>query len=148
MKYEKDLQKTMNFLKELAIELGFGEDKPAKQKADRILRSVLYAIRKRVVPSEYLEFISQLPICIKAEAVNGWDLDKSPDKSIKHLDDFIEAAISADRNTAAKDFEDKEKAKEIIKKVFNFLKAHTSEGEIKDLAAQMPEEIKEFILQA
>ncbi len=145
MKYEKDLQKTLGFLKELAGELGFGDD---KQKADRVLRSLLFVIRRRISPQEYLDFIAQLPICIKAEAINGWDMNDFPDKSIKHLDDFIKAVMEADNRAAMHDFENEEKAKEIVAGIFRFLKKHISEGEIKDVAAEMPEEVKEFILQA
>ncbi len=145
MRWEKDLHKTRVFLKELAQALEVQED---TDKADRILRAVLAVLRRRVSPQEFLDFIAQLPLCIKAEAVNGWDIDKFPDKSIKKLDDFIEAIREEDKRLAEHDLGDFQQTKELVQKLFGFLKQHISEGEIKDLAAELPEEIKEFILQA
>ncbi len=145
MKWEKDLHKTRVFLKELAQEMGIGED---TERADRVLRAVLAVLRRRVSPQEFLDFIAQLPLCIKAEAVNGWDIDKFPDKSIKKLDDFIQAVIEEDKRLAHHDLGDAEQTKELVRKLFGYLKKHISEGEIKDLAAELPEEIKEFVLQA
>ena len=143
MRFEKDVQKAREFLKEMAHDLGFGED---SERADRVFRAVLRVLRRRVSPQEFLDFIAQLPICLKAEAVNGWNLNEFPDKSIKHVDDFIKAAMETDNRAAAHDFG--EDPKETVRRLFAFLKKHISEGEIKDLAAELPEEIKEFLLNA
>ena len=143
MRFEKDVQKAREFLKEMAHDLGFGDD---SDRADRVFRAVLRVLRRRVSPQEYLDFIAQLPICLKAEAINGWDLSEFPDKSIKHIDDFLAAAKAADNRAAEHDFGDD--AKETLRRLFAFLKKHISEGEIKDLAAELPEEIKEFVLSA
>ncbi len=141
MNFEKDVQKARVFLKELGEQLGVDE-----RKADRMLRAVLRVLRRRISPQEYLDFIAQLPICIKAEAINGWTLNEFPDKSIKKVEDFVKAVMEEDRQAAQKDFgEDLEEAKEKIRKIFAFLKKHISEGEIKDVEAELPEAIKEFI---
>ena len=144
MNFEKDVQKARIFLKELGEELGADE-----RKADRMLRAVLRVLRRRISPQEYLDFIAQLPICIKAEAINGWTLNEFPDKSIKKVEDFVKAVMEEDRQAAHKDFgDDMEEAKEKIRKIFAFLKKHISEGEIKDVEAELPEAIKEFIEEA
>ncbi len=146
MNFEKDAQKARVFLKELAHELGIGDD---ERRADRMLRALLRVLRRRIAPQEYLDFIAQLPICIKAEAINGWTLNEFPDKSIKHLDDFVKAVMEEDKRAAQKDFgNDPQGAKEKIKAIFRFLKKHISEGEMKDIAAELPEEIKEFVEEA
>lgn len=145
MKWEKDLHKTRVFLKELAEELGVGED---VERADRILRATLAVLRRRVSPQEFLDFIAQLPLCIKAEAVNGWKIEEFPDKSIKRVEDFVEVVMQEDKRLATHDLETPQKAKELLQKLFGFLKKQVSEGEIKDLASELPEEIKEFVLKA
>ena len=129
----------------MATELGFGED---KARAERVLRCTLRVLRKRVAPQEYLDFIAQLPICIQAEAIQGWKLSLFPDKSIKHLDDFAKGVMEEDSRVAYHDFEDPDKAKSILRALFRFLKKHVSEGEMKELADNLPEDIKEFILKA
>ncbi len=145
MKFEKDVQKAREFLKELAQELGFGED---SERAERILRSILRVLRRRIPPQEYLDFIAQLPICIKAEAINGWKLSDFPDKSIKRVEDFVAAAMQEDKRSAEHDFGSAEEARELVRKIFAFLKRHISEGEMKDLIADLPEHLKTFVEEA
>ncbi len=144
MKWEKDLHKTREFLKELATYMEIDDS----ERANRILRAVLHVLRRRISPQEFLDFIAQLPLCIKAEAINGWHIDSFPDKTIKKLDDFINAVIEEDKRLAQHDFGDRKQAQEMIKKLFGFLKAHISEGEMKDVVAELPEEIKDFIISA
>ncbi|BCD59468.1 MULTISPECIES: DUF2267 domain-containing protein [unclassified Nitratiruptor] len=144
MHFEKDVQKTKEFLKEFA-QVAALED---IQQANRIVRAVLRVLRRRVAPQEYLDLLAQLPICIKAEGVEGWRLSEFPDKSIRKLKNFIEAVMKEDRGSH-KDFgDDPERAKALVKEFFAFLKRHISSGEIEDLAAELPEEIKKFVQEA
>lgn len=142
MNFEKDVQKAHEFLKELAGAIGAEGD---ERKAGRVLRAVLRVLRRRISPEEYLDFIAQLPMCIKAMAVDGWKLSSFPDKNIKNADDFIRAVMEEDKRAAENDFGDEESAKEIVKKVFHFLKEHISSGEIKDMEAELPKAIQELI---
>ncbi|NPA57897.1 MAG: DUF2267 domain-containing protein [Aquificae bacterium] len=145
MKFEKYVHKGNQFLKELAEELGDPQD---KDRAGRVLRAVLHALRKRLTPEEFLDLLAQLPMCVKAIAVDGWRIHESPDKSIKHVDDLVRAVIEEDRRTAAKDFGSEEQAKEAIKAVLRVIKRHVSDGEIKDIEAELPEQLKRFIEEA
>ena len=142
MNFEKDIQKAHEFLRELASQIGCEGD---ERKAGRVLRAVLRVLRRRISPEEYIDFIAQLPMCIKAMAVDGWKLSSFPDKSIKSVEDFVNAVLEEDRRAAENDFGDEENAKEIIKKVFHFLKEHISGGEVKDMKAELPKAIKELI---
>ncbi|BAF69322.1 DUF2267 domain-containing protein [Nitratiruptor sp. SB155-2] len=144
MHFEKDVQKTKEFLKDFA-QVASLED---IQQANRIVRAVLRVLRRRVAPQEYLDLLAQLPICIKAEGVEGWRLSEFPDKSIRKVKNFIEAVMKEDRGSH-KDFgDDPERAKALVKAFFAFLKRHISPGEIEDLADELPEEIKKFVQEA
>ncbi|WP_200763118.1 DUF2267 domain-containing protein [Nitrosophilus alvini] len=145
MNFEKNAQVGNEFLKEVAIELGHPGD---INRGGRVLRSVLRVLRRKISPDEYLDLISQLPMCIKAVAVDGWKLTEFPDKSIKNVDDFIKAITEEDKRSADNDFGDENQAKEAVKAVFRVIKKHVSEGEIKDLEAELPKVIKEFIEEA
>ncbi|SMC08888.1 DUF2267 domain-containing protein [Nitratiruptor tergarcus] len=144
MRFEKDVQKAREFLKELAQTLGIEDS----ERAERILRAVLRVIRRRIAPQEYLDFIAQLPICIKAEAINGWKMSEFPDKSIKRVEDFVAAVKEEDNRAAQHDFGDMDEATELVRKTFAFLKRHISEGEMKDLIADLPEHLKTFVEEA
>ncbi len=141
MNFEKYVAKGNAFLKELAEELGTPGD---KDRAGRVLRAVLHALRKRLTPEEYLDLVAQLPMCIKAIAVDGWHISESPDKSIKHIDDLIHAVMEEDGRTAPRDFGNEEQAKEAIKAVIRVIKRHVSQGEIEDVEAELPKHLKEL----
>ena len=145
MNFEKYVQKGNLFLKELAEELGVPQD---KDRAGRILRAVLHAFRKRLTPEEYLDLVAQLPMCIKAIAVDGWRIIESPDKSIKDVEDLIHAVMEEDRRTAARDLGNEEHAKEAIKAVIRVIKRHVSDGEIQDVEAELPKHLREFVEEA
>ncbi len=141
MNFEKYVANGNAFLKELAEELGTPGD---KDRAGRILRAVLHALRRRLTPEEYLDLVAQLPMCIKAIAVDGWKIDKPVDKSIKHVDDLVHAVMEEDGRTAPRDLGNEEHAKEAIKAVIRVIKRHVSDGEIKDVEAELPKHLKEF----
>jgi len=148
MKFEKYVATGNDFIKEVAEEL---TGKPReeitesdKEKALRITRSVLHGIRNRLMPEEFVDFISQLPMCLKAVAVDGWKIDKTPEK-IKHVDEFVEEVYNEDGKVAPRDFGNQEEARKAIKAVLRVIKRHVSDGEIKDIEAEMPKQLKEFI---
>lgn len=68
MNFEKYVEKGNLFLKELAQELGNPDD---KEKAGRVLRTVLHVLRRRLTLEESFDLISQLPMCIKAVYIDG-----------------------------------------------------------------------------
>ncbi len=142
MNFEKNAQVGNAFLKEVAIELGHPED---IKRAGRVLRSTLRVLRRKISPEEYLDFISQLPMCIKAVAVDGWKLNQFPDRSIRNVEDLIEAVMDEDARSAENDFGDENEAKEAVGGVFRVIKRHISEGEMEDLEAELPKIIKDFI---
>ncbi len=151
MKFEKYVATGNSFIKEVAQELT-GKPKEEiteadKERALRITRAVLHGLRNRLTPEEFVDLISQLPMCIKAVAVDGWKIDKTPEK-IKHVDEFVEEVWNEDGRVAPRDFGSREEAKEAIKAVLRVIKRHVSDGEIKDVEAEMPKELKQFIEEA
>ncbi|WP_456323131.1 DUF2267 domain-containing protein [Hydrogenimonas sp.] len=141
MNFEKHAQHGNEFINGLAKEIGV-----EKGDAARILKATLKALRKRVSPEEYLDFIAQLPYCIKAVAIDGWRLSEFPDKEIKNVDDFIQAIIDMDP-VPGKDFSSGN-AKDIVQKVLHYLKESVSEGEASDIENNLPKAIREFFEEA
>jgi len=56
--------------------------------------------------------------------------------------------MEEDERAIEYDFGDEENAKELVKKVFHFLKKHISSGEIKDMEAELPKAIQKLIEEA
>ena len=140
MNFEKYVQNSNIFLRDLAQELGDPED---RARAGRVLRSVLRAFRNRLTHEESMHLLAQLPMCIKALYVDGWKLSRSPQK-IKHVDEFIKEVMKQDARRAQKDFENEEDAAEAIRAVFRVIKRHVSDGEAQDIEAELPRQLKAF----
>lgn len=138
--FEKYAQKGNEFLNYLMRELRT-ED---RDKASRILRAVLRALRNRLTTEESMQLIAQLPMALKATYVDGWKLTRAFER-IKHLDELVYEVLLEDRNTASFDFQNEEGVKYAIGAVFRTLVRYISEGELEDILALMPREIKEFL---
>lgn len=138
LNFPKYVQKAEEFIGEVALELG---DHTNKIKAARVLRAVLHAFRDWVTPAESLQLIAQLPMFIKAMYVDGWKI-RDGSQHNRHLGDFIEAVREADDIRNNGDFVTDYEAKEAIQAVFRVLKHHVSEGEVHDIIAVLPGELK------
>jgi uncharacterized protein (DUF2267 family) len=144
MNFKKYVQDAEDFISEVALELGDPDD---KVRAGRVLRSVLHTFRDRVTPVESLQLISQFPMFIKALYVDGWKISHE-DRSLRHLGDFIEALRTADGPGNVYDFYTDYEAKEAIQAVFRVLKNHVTYGEIHDIIAILPAELKSLMAMA
>ncbi|NPB05220.1 MAG: DUF2267 domain-containing protein [Aquificae bacterium] len=142
--FEKYAAHGYEFLKKVAKRLGEPEN---KDKAFRVTKAVLHALRNRLYPAEFVQMLAQLPMCIKAVAVDGWHFREKPEK-IRHLDEFIEEVMKEDQRLAHHDFPTKEDALKAIKAVFGAIKEYVSEGEIKDVEAELPEPLKKLMEEA
>lgn len=142
MNFEKYVEKGNLFLKELSEEIGVPGD---KDRAGRILRTILHVLRDRLTVDESFDLLSQLPMCIKAIYIDGWKPKPVPDKSIKTVDEFISAVIEHDRRAAGKDFGNEEHTLQMIKAVFKVIKNHVSDGEIQDIKGDLPEHLKKLV---
>lgn len=100
MNFDKYSHKANEILNELSVKLGCPSD---KDKAWRILRSVLHALRNRLTAEESLQLIAQLPMYLKALYVDGWKLRKDNYK-IKHIDEFLDEVYMESTNTGYYDF--------------------------------------------
>jgi uncharacterized protein (DUF2267 family) len=141
MKYEHYVQEAHKFVKDIAAELGEPDN---TYQADRIMTSVLHALRDILTPEESLHLISQLPMLIKGIYVNGWRL--STKNRIRSMDEFIESLMLQNPRTAPQDFGTDEKAIERTKAVFKVLRNQIAIGEVKDIVSQLPSELTELWL--
>ncbi len=144
LNFNKYVQKAEAFINEVAVEIGDPDD---KVRAARILRAVLHAFRDRVTPVESLQLISQLPMLIKAIYVDGWKISNEG-RHMRHLIDFIEAVRESDGIDNNYDFVTDYEVKEAIQAVFRVIKNHVSEGEIHDIIAVLPAELKSVMAMA
>ncbi len=138
MKFSKYVEKADVMVDELANELGYPGD---HKLAGRLLRSVLHVLRDRLTIEESFQLISQLPLMIKGLYVEGWKYG-STTKKIKTTGEFIRAVIKEDFPAGHHDIFSVKDGENVIRAVFNILKKHVSQGEVEDVIAVMPKNLK------
>lgn len=137
--FEKYAAKGNELLNMLAEDL-----KVPRDKAGRILRSVLHALRRHLSIDESFQVLSQLPMALKGVYVDQWNPSQSYQR-IHKLEEFFDEIRSEDKGLAGYDFGNNEKAKKAVSAVFKTLTYYLSEGEFEDFIAMMPVELKKFI---
>ncbi len=128
---ERTVQKTHEWLKEIAAELGSDD----QQQAFHALRSVLHHLRDRMPVEEAAHVGAELPMLIRGVYYEGWKPSRVPVK-IRHKDEFLAEM--------AKDFPDDPTAdmEQIARAVFKVLKHRIDAGEIDDMLKVLPEDIR------
>ncbi len=129
------------FVKEVAVASGKPDD---VAQAGRMLRAVLHAFRNRLTPQESLQLISQFPMLIKAIYVDGWRIGGEA-KRLRHWGDFIEAVREEGGRATLNDFVSDREVEHAIHAVFKVIKNHVSAGEIRDIMATLPEELRPLL---
>jgi uncharacterized protein (DUF2267 family) len=142
LNFEKYAAKGNEFLNKLATRLGDVEN---RDRAGRVLRCVLRALRNRVTIEESLQLLSQLPMVIKALYVDGWKIHHEFTR-IKTMEDFSEEVLKEDGHSAWRDFSSIEEATDAIEAVMKTLADYVSAGELHDVINLMPKEIKQHFL--
>ena len=137
--FEKFAGKANEFVKDVAERLGEPEN---PERAARVLKAVLRALRNRITVEESLQLISQLPMFLKGIYVDGWKAKEYKRK--KHISEFIDEIIEEAGPTGTYDFPTEEAAIKAITAVFSVIKDQVSEGEIKDIRAIFPTELKQL----
>jgi uncharacterized protein (DUF2267 family) len=139
LKFDKYAQEASNFMNNLALDLGCPGE---KSKAAYVLRSVLHDLRDRITISESFDLMAQMPMFLKAIYVDGWKYNDKPEK-IKSIEEFIEK-VNEHQKTPYYE-EDLYKYvidEESIGIVLSSLRQFMSDGELEDILAQLPNELK------
>jgi len=86
-------------------------------------------------------------MCIKAIAVDGWHYHEKPEK-FKTVEEFIQKVIEEDKRLAHHDLPNEKEALKAIKAVFGAIKEYVSEGELRDVEAELPDPLKKLMEEA
>ncbi len=127
------VQLTHEWINELTERLDWSSQRDAL----RLLRVTLHQIRDHLLVDEVAQLAAQLPLLIRGMFFEGWVPKNTPVKQ-RHLQDFI-SDIEQHVGSVA-DY----RGSEDIQKVFKLINAKISRGEILDVRASLPEEIRSF----
>lgn len=134
-------RKGYEFIDEVARELKSGDS----DKAGRMTRSVLRALRHRLTIEESFHLLAQLPMALKGIYVDGWKVSLNF-RQLDHVSDFISEVVKEDDNSAWRDFSNENDVKDAIIAVFKVLSRHITDEEMKELLEVLPEDLQ-LILQ-
>lgn len=137
----KDLPELVNFalkanqwVDEIAV---FMKADEKKELAWRALRSVLHAIRDRLTPEEAFQLSAQLPMLIRGLYFEGYHYRNKPEKfHVEELKKRIEKGLGP----ALLNMDTKSVFKAVLLVLYN----HVSIGEMADIYAVMPPDIKQL----
>lgn len=126
------VQQTQQWLKEL-VDNSDLDDEAAALSA---LRAVLHQLRDRLTPEEAVGLGAQLPTLVRGYYYEGWRPSKTPERirsKTKFLDEvtmkLLPRPIEPER---------------IVRDVFSLVAHHCDPGEVSQVIAQLPEDIKEL----
>lgn len=128
---ERSVEKANIWLKELAQE--FGDDD--RRYAYRALRAVLHALRDRLTVDVAAKLAAQLPTLIRGIYYEDWDPSRTP-LPIHDVDAFLDHVAREGRMTGDTE------ASVAVAAVMNLLRRHLSAGELEDVLAVLPRNLK------
>lgn len=141
--FNKYAQAGNGFLRDLAKQLNCEEDLP---KAGRIFKAITHTIRELLSPEENLQLLAQLPMFLKGVYVDSWSITKDKKhKPVKHLKDFEEEVMRFDSRSATTDFPNEGDVERATLRVFQALRQYISLGELEDIKASLPKELKPLL---
>lgn len=128
---DHSVQLTHEWINEMAGRLGW----VSKRSALRLLRVTLHAVRDHLQVAEVAHLSAQLPLMIRGIYFDGWS-PKSNSNKERHAYEFV------GRISAHFDDEAEFRGREDIACVFDLLNARISAGEVEDVRANLPSEIR------
>ncbi len=130
------------FLKKATANMGTAYDEGI---TGRVVTAVFHTLRDQLSPEENLHLVSQLPLILKAVYVDGWKI--KPKDRIRYMNQFLDDVRAHLWETDAYDLGDNQTARKRVTGVFATMRQYVSDGEWRHVAAQVPEELKSFIME-
>ncbi len=131
--FDETVQLTNEWLQDLMKTVNWSD----KQRAYRLLRATLHALRDRLPPDEAIHFSAQLPMLVRGFYFEGWHAGDKPLKERKKEEflSHIEKAFDRDPN---------EDTDELVREVFGLLSRRLSAGEIEHVMHALPVRIRQL----
>jgi uncharacterized protein (DUF2267 family) len=127
--FDETVHKTNAWLKEIAQDLGAD-----RHRAYQALRAVLHCLRDRLTVGEAAQLGDQLPMLVRGIYYEAWHPARKPEK-IRSRKEFLARLC---KHIAPSPIEPEDAARA----VFRILEEHVTPGEISDVMAELPRDIR------
>ncbi|MBI3501785.1 MAG: DUF2267 domain-containing protein [Bacteroidetes bacterium] len=135
MNFEEYASEGNRFIKDVAEELNTNRNRAA-----RITRAVLHALRDRLPADDSIQFAQGLPMMLKAIWLDQYDISKTP-VILRHKEEFLDYIYDRDGLAAFADFPDAESIEESLQAVFFVLENNMSAGQMRHIKNMLNKEI-------
>jgi uncharacterized protein (DUF2267 family) len=125
------VQQTQEWLKELRDSAGLADETEALS----VFRIVLQQLRDRLTVEESVQLAAQLPLIFRGIYFEGWVPSQVPDKTVRTQQQFLDKVV-------VKMLPRTLPPEPMVKNVFAILAHHLDPGEIADVIAQQPDDLK------
>jgi uncharacterized protein (DUF2267 family) len=126
------VQQTQEWLKELRDNGDLADEATAYS----TLRAVLHQLRDRLTPEEAVDLAAQLPLIVRGMYFEGWRPSRTPEK-VRTRREFVDGVATKLRPHPVE-------AEQAVRDVLSLLAHHCDPGEITNVIAQLPGELKEL----
>lgn len=137
--FEAYAQKGNEFVNLLMKNLGVEGE---RERAARILRSVLRTLRNHFSLEESSDLLAQLPMAIKAVYVDGWRITQ-PHRRVTTLQEFANEVLKQHGSTAWRDFSNPDEVVAGVRAVIETLAEYVSIEELEQAFDSLPKELSE-----
>ena len=138
--FEENKKDAIVLLQTVAQELKTDDN----NKAGRIFRAVLHAIRDRLPVNDAVHFSAALPIIWKGIYFDQYDPAKVP-VTIRNSEDWINYIRSKNAFAANNDFQQDDEIREAFKAVFTALQKHMPDGQLRQVKDALNQEIQQLL---
>jgi uncharacterized protein (DUF2267 family) len=115
-----------------------------RNRAARITRAVLHAIRDRLPPDDAIQFAQGLPMALKGVFIDRYDISKTP-IVIRNREAFIEFVRSKAGTSAPVDFPTSQSVMNALQSVFFVLERNMSYGQVRQIKKSLNIELVNLI---
>ncbi len=129
--FDQSLETTKEWLQEVQELMGLDDE----QRAFRVMRAVLQALRDRLTVEEAAQFAAQLPMLLQGVYYHGWTPSGKPLK-IRSRQEFLDRV--------AEGLMREHDPEEACRTVFRVLEDKMTGGEIEDVKRILPEAIRDL----
>lgn len=129
--FDQSLETSREWLREIQELMGLDDE----QRAFRVMRAVLHALRDRLTVEEAAQFAAQLPMLLQGVYYHGWTPAGKPLK-IRNRQEFLDRV--------AEGLMREHDPEEACRAVFSVLEERMTGGEIEDVKRILPEPIRDL----
>ena len=126
------LQQTQEWLKELRDNGDLADEGAALS----VLRAVLHQLRDRLTPEEAVDLAAQLPLIVRGIYFEAWRPGRTPEK-VRSKREFVDGVAAKLRPHTIP-------VEPAVRDVLSLLAHHCDPGEISDVIAQLPSELRQL----